>query len=141
MSLFTKTGGERVATRQDAVSSEAALSVIGAGMKVIGDIESTGVIKVDGMVEGSIRAAKQVLLGRSGSVLGDVCADEVVLGGKVVGSVLAAQRAEVQSTCSIEGDIQTKCIVVLEGGVINGTVRMDGKNSQNTARSTLVLSQ
>ncbi|MFN8570420.1 MAG: polymer-forming cytoskeletal protein [Gemmatimonadaceae bacterium] len=141
MSLFNKNGGGRVAARQELVTPDAALSVIGAGMKVIGDIESTGVIKVDGVVEGSIRTAKQVLLGRAGSVLGDICADEVVLGGKIVGSVLASQRAEVQSTCTVEGNIQTKCIVVLEGGVINGMVQMNGAGAQSNARGTLALSQ
>lgn len=131
MSLFSKPGGDRVAVRQDALPSDASISVIGSGTKVVGDLESTGVIKVDGVVEGSIRSAKQMLLGRGGSIHGDVCADEVILGGTVIGSVTAAQRAEVQSTCSIQGDIQTKSIVVLEGGVINGTVRME--NSANRA--------
>jgi cytoskeletal protein CcmA (bactofilin family) len=43
---------------------EGALSIIAAGMTVSGDIESTGVVKVEGRVDGSIRSARQVLVGR-----------------------------------------------------------------------------
>ena len=42
---------------------------IGAHGKVTGDIETTGVIKVDGEVNGSITGARQVLLGRGGSAI------------------------------------------------------------------------
>jgi cytoskeletal protein CcmA (bactofilin family) len=94
-------------------------------MKIIGDLETSGVVKIDGAVEGSIRGARQVLLGRSGTIQGDVHAEEAVLAGKVIGTVVATERVEVQSTSRIDGDIHTKSIIVLEGGTINGNVRMD----------------
>lgn len=126
MSFFTKAGGDPVVSRQENTPVDNSLSVIGPGMKVTGDIETTGGVRIDGTIQGSIRGAKQVLLGRTGAIHGDVLADEAVLGGTVIGSVITAQRVEIQSSCSIQGDVQTKSIVVLEGGVINGTVRMDG---------------
>jgi cytoskeletal protein CcmA (bactofilin family) len=101
--------------------------VIGAGMKIIGDVETGGVLKVEGTIEGAIRGARQVLLGRTGLIQGDVHADEAVLGGRVVGTVNATERVEIQSTSRVEGDIHTRSIVVLEGGIINGSVRMDGR--------------
>jgi cytoskeletal protein CcmA (bactofilin family) len=57
-------------------------------------------------------------------VHGDIYAGDAILGGKVVGTVVATERVEIQGTASVEGDIQTKSIVVFEGGSINGTVRM-----------------
>jgi cytoskeletal protein CcmA (bactofilin family) len=57
-------------------------------------------------------------------VHGDIQAQEVVIAGRIVGTVTATGRVEVQSTSNIEGDIHTRTIVVLEGGVINGSVRM-----------------
>lgn len=143
MSFFTKAGGDPVASRQEPPPVDNSVSVIGSGMKVTGDIETTGVVRIDGTINGSIRGAKQVLLGRTGAIHGDVLADEAVLGGTVVGSVITAQRVEIQSTCSIEGDVQTKSIVVLEGGVINGTVRMDaatGTRPSSTSAHALALS-
>lgn len=120
--------------RTDAPPSESGLSVIAAGMKIVGDIESTGVVKIEGIVEGAIRGARQLLLGRQGTVHGDIRAHEVVIGGTVVGTIIADERVEIQGTSSVQGDIHTKSIVVLEGGVINGNVRMGENVAQDVTR-------
>ena len=124
MSIFNKLTSERPSTRIDVSGSEVAMSVIGTGMRVIGDIESSGVIKVDGVIDGAVRGARQLLLGKSGAINGDIYATDAILGGRVVGTVVVADRVEIQGTSSVEGDIHTKSIVVYEGGMINGTVRM-----------------
>jgi cytoskeletal protein CcmA (bactofilin family) len=124
MSIFNKPSGDRSMTRPDPTNGETAMSVIGAGMRIVGNIDTAGVVKVEGTIEGAIRGAKQVLLGRSGVIHGDIHAADAVLGGKVVGSIVATERVELQATASIEGDVSTRSIVVFEGGQINGTVRM-----------------
>ena len=107
---------------------EGALSIIAAGMTVSGDIDSSGVVKVEGRVDGSIRSARQVLVGRQGSVHGDIETREAVIGGAVEGTITASERVEIQATASVQGDIVARTIVVAEGGKINGAVRMeDGK--------------
>lgn len=124
MAIFNKPSAERLSTRLDSGNAESSMSVIGPGMRVIGDVESNGVIKVDGTVDGSVRGAQQLLLGKSGVIHGDIYATDAVLGGCVVGTVVVAERVEIQGTSSVQGDIHTKSIVVFEGGTINGTVRM-----------------
>jgi cytoskeletal protein CcmA (bactofilin family) len=134
MSIFTKPTTEKVPMRNDSPPPEAGLSVIASGMKIIGDIESTGVVKIEGIVEGAIRGARQLLLGRQGTVHGDIRAHEVIIGGTVVGTIVADERVEIQGTSTVQGDIHTKSIVVLEGGVINGTVRMGENAARDVAR-------
>jgi len=113
---------------KNGATGEGALSIIAAGMTVSGDIESTGVVKVEGRVDGSIRSARQVLVGRQGTVHGDIETREAVIGGAVEGTITASERVEIQATAAVLGDIITRTIVVAEGGRINGTVRMeDGK--------------
>jgi cytoskeletal protein CcmA (bactofilin family) len=129
MSIFNKPPAERPVTRLDTPPADAgAMSVIANGMRIMGDVESNGIIKVEGIIEGAVRGARQLLLGRSGVVHGDIHAGDAVLGGKVVGAVIATERVEIQGTASVEGDIHTKSIVVFEGGSINGSVRM-GENA------------
>lgn len=113
-------------------------SVIAPGMKVVGDVETTGILKIDGTVHGSIRGARQVMLGRSGIVQGDVQAEEIVLGGRVVGTVTASERVEIQSNSVIEGDVHTRSIVVFEGGILNGNVRMDATGGRSASQPTPV---
>ena len=125
MAIFTKqTTEQRPQMRADNNSGDAGLSVIATGMKIVGDVETTGVLKVEGTIEGSIRSARQLLLGRQGQILGDVRATEAIIGGTVRGTVFTEERVEIQGTSTIEGDINTKSIVVLEGATINGNVRM-----------------
>ncbi len=103
---------------------EAALSIISAGMRITGDIETTGTLKVDGRIDGSVVGARQMMLGRNGAIHGNVHAGEVVIGGAVDGAIVADERLELQGSAIVNGDIDTKSIVVLEGARINGTVRM-----------------
>lgn len=105
-------------------TSAAALSIIAAGMHITGDVETNGTIKVDGRIDGSVIGARQVMLGRNGAIHGNVHAGEVVIGGLVDGAIAADDRLELQSSAVVNGDIDTKSIVVMEGARINGTVRM-----------------
>ena len=128
MAIFNKDAMEKGAETTKggaAPQGEAALSIVAAGMKITGDVDTTGVLKIEGTLQGTVRSARQVLLGRQGEIKGDVNAREVVVGGRVDGSIRAVERVEVQGTSVVNGDIYTKSIVVLEGGKINGAVRMD----------------
>lgn len=104
--------------------AEAALSILASGMRITGDVETNGTLKIDGRIEGSVTGARQVLLGRGGVIQGNVRASEVVVGGEVHGSIAADERLELQGSAVVNGDIDTKSIVVLEGARINGAVRM-----------------
>ena len=143
MSIFKQppNAPERPPIRLDTpptTGAEAGTSVIAPGMKVVGDLETSGILKIDGTVQGSIRGARQVMLGRSGVIQGDVQAEEVVLGGRVIGTVTATERVEIQSNSVIEGDVHTRSIVVFEGGLLNGNVRMDMAGANKGAVSTPV---
>src|SRR2546423_2257597 len=100
------------------------LSIIGAGMRVVGDISADGVVKIEGSVNGTVRAAKQVLVARGGEVEGDVISREAIIGGEVRGAIYAEERVELQSTSGVHGDVSTKRLVIQEGGEIHGVLRM-----------------
>ena len=127
MAIFNKDAAPNTDAKGAAAApqGEAALSIIAAGTKITGDIETSGVIKIEGAIQGTIRNARQVLVGRAGEVKGDINAREVVIGGRVDGNVRGGDRVEVQGTSTINGDISTKSIIVLEGGKINGAVKME----------------
>ncbi len=103
----------------------AGLSIIGVGMTVRGDLESNGVVKVEGTVDGNVRAKAQVLIAKGGVVHGDIETAEAVVGGTVMGSIRSENRVEVQAGAAVEGDIATVRISVAEGGSLNGIIRMN----------------
>jgi cytoskeletal protein CcmA (bactofilin family) len=124
MAMFGKDAPTRAEARPSGAAVEAVLSIVAPGMTITGDVQTAGVLKVDGEINGSVIGARQVLLGRNGVVRGNISAGEVVVGGSVEGSVSAQERLELQSTASVSGDIDTRSIVVIEGARINGMVRM-----------------
>jgi cytoskeletal protein CcmA (bactofilin family) len=117
MAVFT----ER--TRSGA-EGDAGLSIIGTGMRVVGDITTEGVVKVEGTVVGTIHAGRQVLVAKGGVVEGDIFAREAIIGGEVRGGVEGSERVELQNTSVVHGDVATRRLLVQEGGEINGVVRM-----------------
>jgi cytoskeletal protein CcmA (bactofilin family) len=117
MAIFTEKG-------HSAPESEAALSIIGSGMRVVGDITAEGVVKIEGTVIGTVRAGRQVLVAKGGEVEGDVITREAIIGGEVRGTVVAGERVEIQTASVVHGDITSKRLLVHEGGEINGVIRM-----------------
>lgn len=128
MAIFSQSSPE------DRRRGEAGLSIVGAGMTITGDVETDGVIKVEGTVKGSVRATQQILLAPGGLVEGDLETKEAVIGGEVRGTVRAEDRVEVQATSVIQGDIVTARIAILEGGQVNGEIRM-GAGARQVAES------
>ena len=113
-------------------TAEAALSIIAAGMHISGDVETNGTMKIDGRIDGSVLGARQVMLGRHGTIHGNIRAGEVVVGGLIDGAIVANERLELQASAVVNGDIDTKSIVVLEGARINGAVRMQETQPSNS---------
>ncbi len=109
---------------QRAPGAESMLTIVAAGTTITGDIACAGVLKVEGIIEGSVHEARQVLLAREGAIHGNVAAQEVVVGGVIDGNVVASERLELQSSGVVNGDITTKSIVMMEGARINGVVKM-----------------
>src|SRR5436309_1743799 len=85
MAIFTEKG-------HGASETETGLSIIGTGMRVVGDITAEGVVKIEGTVVGTVRAGRQVLVGKGGEVEGDVISREAIIGGEVRGSIRAYLR-------------------------------------------------
>src|SRR5213596_1627381 len=121
MAVFSDKGAGTTAPGREGVPG---LSIIGAGMRVVGDISADGVVKIEGSVNGTVRAAKQVLVARGGEVEGDVVSREAIIGGEVRGGIYAEERVELQATSVVHGDISTRKLFVQEGGEINGVLRM-----------------
>lgn len=100
------------------------VSIIGPGMKIVGDCSSDGTIRVEGHVEGSVKAGKSVVVGKDGTVKGDITTQDAIIAGTVDGSVNAESRVELQSTCRVQGDIRSRRVKLDEGGQVDGQLHM-----------------
>ena len=112
MSLFSRRETSPIPTTN--------FSVLDTHITVSGDVETDGALRVDGRLEGSIHRADLVVVGEGASVVGDINAREVIVGGAVTGNIFAIQRTELQSSGIVAGDIRSAAILVHEGGVVQG---------------------
>jgi cytoskeletal protein CcmA (bactofilin family) len=124
MAIFSSAQREAPPMENRRRSDHITLSIIAKDLTVVGNLTSEGVVKIEGTVEGVIRAAIQVLVAPGAVVRGDLHTAEAIIGGRIEGTVHASDRVEVQSSAAIEGDVVTRRIVVLEGGTVNGAVTM-----------------
>src|SRR2546427_9701949 len=109
-----------------APESEAGLSIIGAGMRVEGDIVAEGVVKIEGTVVGTVRAGRQVLVAKGGEVEGDVITKEAIIGGGGRGSAGAEERVEIQGASGGPGDPAAGRPAGAGGGGRSGVGRRGG---------------
>ena len=99
-------------------------SLLDSQLSVSGDIETSGSLRIDGTLNGTIRRADTVVVGVGATMSGDVHAREVIIGGAITGNVHATERVELQPTAIVTGNIATQVVLVQEGGVVNGRVEM-----------------
>ena len=107
-----------------AASSDKVISIIGPGMHIVGDCDTTDTVRIEGRVEGSVRAEKAVVIGKGGHVAGDIQTQDAVIAGTVKGALDVDSRLELQATCVIDGEIRATRLKLDEGGVVNGSVRI-----------------
>lgn len=112
MSLFSR--------RETSPIPSTNFSAFDSHIAVTGDLETDGALRIDGRLEGTIHRADLVVVGQGASVVGDITAREVIVGGAVTGNIFAAQRTELQSTGIVAGDIRSAAILIHEGGVVQG---------------------
>lgn len=103
---------------------DSVISIIAAGMSVVGDCETDGTIRIEGKVEGTVRAGKAVVVGKEGVVDGHVVTQDAVISGRVTGTVTAESRLEVQATARIDGEVAALRMQLEEGAELNGRLSM-----------------
>ena len=119
MSLLARRSGPAASS-----STGSGYSLLDSQLALTGDLDTSGSLRIDGKLDGSVRRADTVVLGVGAVMSGDVHAREVVIGGTITGNVHATERVELQATAIVTGDILTQTILVQEGGVVIGRVLM-----------------
>ena len=101
---------------------EAVISIIGAGMTLVGDTDTDGSLRIEGTIRGSVRAGKSVVVGKDGLVDGSVFTQDAVIAGRVSGGIHAESRLELQATSEVAGEIVAPRMQVEEGAKVQGQV-------------------
>ncbi len=96
-------------------------SIISADLTVTGTLASAGDMQIDGNIDGDVRCANLVV-GESATVKGEIVAEEVVVRGRVEGSI-RARKVQLCATCKVEGNILHETFAVESGALFEGNCR------------------
>jgi cytoskeletal protein CcmA (bactofilin family) len=106
---------------------------IGQGVLVEGRITSSQDLRIDGTVEGTIEVGNHVLIvGASAAVKANLVARSILISGTVIGNVTATDRVDLQATGSVEGDISSPRLMMVDGAIVKGKVNTSGNRATKT---------
>ena len=107
-------------------------SLISADLTIVGNLNCTGDIQIDGRVEGDIKS-KTVTIGEGANVKGSISADRATLLGTVEGQTRADQVV-IAKTAKVVGDIVHRTLSVESGAILDGHCRRFESQEQETSK-------
>lgn len=102
-------------------------TIVGASVKIEGDLVSEGDIRVDGLVTGKIKTTKNLYVGPMAKIEADVESQNAVLAGIIKGEVTVKASLIIQETGNIEGNITCEKLAIAEGAHFTGSCTMPEK--------------
>jgi len=104
-------------------------SFLGSQSQLKGELSSTGILRLEGIVVGTIKA-DQVLLTETAVIKGDIIARKIVVDGRVEGNLRAEDLVEIRPKGKVRGRIFTSRFLVMSGGEFNGQITMQAEGSK-----------
>ncbi|OFV86509.1 MAG: hypothetical protein A3J75_04710 [Acidobacteria bacterium RBG_16_68_9] len=99
-------------------------AALGPDTAVTGRLSFTVPTRLDGTLRGEVHATDLLVIGETGFVDGTVRAPAVIILGGVNGNVVAVDRVEVGPHGRLNGSVETRQLVVQEGGRMDGDCRI-----------------
>ncbi len=98
-------------------------TVIGKGICIRGEVTGQEDFFLDGVLEGNITlTGKRLTIGANGIIHADIVAGDLVVFGRVEGSVKATGRAELKHSAVFVGDISAARLSIEDNATLQGYV-------------------
>lgn len=102
-------------------------SLLAAGTRLVGDIETTGALMVSGRVRGNGRIDGELSMSAGAHWEGDVLAQRAVIAGRITGSITVSDKIEIAASAVIQGRVTACMIAMARGATIDGDVTVTGQ--------------
>lgn len=124
------------------VEGTSSQNIIAQGTKIVGDFNSEGDFRVDGMIEGNIKTTGKVVVGKEGFIKGTLQGTDAYFEGKFSGKLALSGTLTLKSAAHIEGEVVVSKLAVEPGATFNvtcvmkGTVKEMNKGGQQQPKET-----
>jgi cytoskeletal protein CcmA (bactofilin family) len=99
---------------------------VGPTANITGDLVCDGIVKIDGVYQGSIKTASNVIISDKARVDAHIEAQNVSVSGQAKGSIVAKGRLEILSTGRVWADVTVTAFLLDDGGKLHGALKMFG---------------
>lgn len=108
--------------------SESAVTYVGAGLQIRGEITGKEPMLIEGRVDGAISIGNcRLTVAPSAQVCGQVLAGDVIVHGTLEAEVRATERIVILSTASVSGQLTAPRIMIEEGAFLNAAVEVQAE--------------
>jgi cytoskeletal protein CcmA (bactofilin family) len=97
---------------------------IDQGSEFEGKLSFKDTVRIDGRFCGEISSENTLIVGETGEIQANIQSKTVAISGTVVGNVCATTKVVVHKTGRIDGAVETESLVIEDGAMLNGSVRM-----------------
>jgi cytoskeletal protein CcmA (bactofilin family) len=101
-----------------AKNNNATPSILSKSLKIRGDLVSSGMIEIEGIVDGNI-SSNSIILREDAEVEGEMIAESVIIKGSFRGNI-RAKNINISSKAKVFGAIEYVCLAVEDGASIEG---------------------
>ncbi len=113
-------------------NSNESVNSIGKGSILDGSINAPGDIRVDGVLKGKLIAKGRLVLGKGGSVEGEVECGSAVISGELKANIQSTDLLILKETAKLYGDIKTEKLSIEPGAMFSGKCIMGPIHTQKT---------
>ena len=99
--------------------------MIGAKVKITGDIESSEDLLIEGEVNGTVKLEdNELIIGNSGRVHANIEAKTIRIEGEVQGDIVGQERVVITTTGNVQGNVSSPRVMLEDGGRFKGSIDM-----------------
>jgi cytoskeletal protein CcmA (bactofilin family) len=105
---------------QKIMAEHSGKDVLSSDVEIKGSIKFQKELLIDGKVEGEINSDGVLTIGENADIRGEVKTKSITVFGKVHGNITVAERCELKSKCTLQGDLKAARLVIEEGATFIG---------------------
>jgi len=102
------------------MAEHAGKDVLSSDVEIKGSIKFQKELLIDGKVEGEIHSDGVLTIGENADIRGEIKTKSITVFGKVQGNITVAERCELKSRCTLQGDLKATRLVIEEGATFIG---------------------
>ncbi len=122
-----------ITDHQKLMAEHSGKDILSSDVEIKGSIKFQKELLIDGKVEGEIHSDGVLTIGENADIRGEIKTKSITVFGKVQGNITVAERCELKSRSTLQGDLKAARLVIEEGATFIGKSEVASAGAQRAA--------